>query len=160
MTIEQKNMNATPVAASQIGNGIAAVNDRINREETANHGASSFALAGTEDTMTSAELWDGSLIALTGAPSGPFTLTVPAEERGPVKFVNTTGKAVTVTIAAQPGDAPVIPAGGEGTLRIDGTNVSVEAVITLGINRVIAISQAAYDALGTPDATTLYVINS
>lgn len=156
MTVERKNDAATEVSAGS--NVFEQINDRVNREETANHGVSIFVLAGTSDTMTLAEIWDGHTIELTGSPTGAYTLFVPSAERGPVKFVNSTGVDVSVRTAGQTEPIPVIPAGGEGTLSIRGDDVTVESVITLGINRIIRMTQAAYDALGVYDENTLYVI--
>jgi hypothetical protein len=42
---------------------------------------------------------------------------------------------------------------------VTGLQTSLDAKVTgTGITNIVAIGQAAYDALGTKDATTLYVI--
>jgi hypothetical protein len=159
MAIEKKNPNATSVAAAQSSNVFTAINDRDNRIETAAFGRTTKTLSGTSATMTSAELWGGSEIELTGSPSGPFTLTVPGEERGPVKIINSTAQDVTIQTADyQPANPPVIPAGAQGTIRIDGVNVTVEALIRSGFDAIVVLTQAAYDALSPVDASTIYVI--
>lgn len=126
MTIEKKNPNATTVTASS--NAITEINDRINREETANHGVQSFTETSTSRMLTSAQFW-GSLgfIHNTGspAPGGAFTLTVPgsSEERGAFIVVNNTGQTMTVTISGQSETAPTVEDGSAGVFYSDGTNV-------------------------------------
>ena len=61
MTIGKKNANATDVSAGS--NVFNQMNDRVNREETANHGKSVLTLSGTTDTLTVAS--GGSVAAMT-----------------------------------------------------------------------------------------------
>lgn len=163
MTIEKKNPNATTVTASS--NAITEINDRINAEETANHGHSTFVLSGSSDTLTEAEFWDGGIITLTEsspAPSSAFTLNVPANKRGIVNFVNATTAEVTITISGQSATAPTLPPksthasltglpGQEASLRCDATNVRWAGIPSF------AMSAAEYAALSTVDARAEYI---
>jgi hypothetical protein len=158
MTIEQKIPQSVPVATGQVSNGVTAINNRDNRIESAAFGFVAKTLAGTTGALTSAEIWEGSYFLLGGTPSGAFTLSVPAEERGPFTVLNVTGQAVTVQIIGQSVTAPIVAAGTLAQLVSDGVNVRRAAVSGAGITTIAAMSQAAYDALGTPDATTLHVI--
>ncbi|RUM97921.1 hypothetical protein EET67_09915 [Pseudaminobacter arsenicus] len=158
MTIEQKIPQSVPVATGQVSNGVTTINNRDNRIESAAFGFVSKALTGTSGSLTSAEFWEGSYFLLTGTPSGAFTLSVPAEERGPFTVFNDTGQPVTVQIAGQSLTAPIAAAGTTAQLVSDGVNVRRAAVSGSGIANIAAMSQAAYDALVTPDAQTLHVI--
>ena len=158
MTVEKKITTATGVAASS--NVVAAINDRINRVETAVLGTSSFALVGTSSTLTAAQFYDGAIILLTGTPSGNHTLNVPASQHV-VTFVNTTDKEVTVSISGQAATAPVIPPksadsslsslqGQQATIRSNGVDAR-----WLG-SPIFAMSAAEYAALSLPSAGAAY----
>ena len=122
MTIEKKNPNATAIAAAS--NAIAAINDWLNRIETASFGHSTVALGGgTTKTLTSAEFWDGYTLVLTGTPSGAFTLTVPANKRGPFRLRNNSTQTVTVGISGQPLTKPTVAASTTANFDCDGVNV-------------------------------------
>lgn len=163
MTIEKKNPNATAVAAAS--NVITAINDRHNRTETAAFGTDLvITFDSTSESLSAADLWGGRVISLaegSPAPGGDCTLTVASgSERGDFIIDNGLSQDCTVTISGQSATAPVIPAGGRAHLRCDGTNVEFATLALSGVDRIVEISQAAYDALSPADSETLYVITS
>lgn len=126
MTIEKKNPNATSVAAAQGSNVFTAINDRVNREESANHGMLAIAVDSTSESLTSAQFWEAVFFLLSAgspAPGGGVTLTVPAEERGLFVVRNNCGQTVTVTISGQSVTAPTVATGATGLFTSDGVNV-------------------------------------
>lgn len=146
MTIEKKNPNATTVTASS--NAITEINDRINREETANHGVLTFTETSTSRTLTSAQFWEAYIFifdAGSPVPGGAFTLTVPgsSEERGGFVVVNNTGQTMTVTISGQSETAPTVEDGAAGVFVSDGANV-------------YGITGGAADFLSLTDAPSSY----
>jgi hypothetical protein len=62
--------------------------------------------------------------------------------------------AILITHATQSGDASPNISGPEW----DADHVVTGAVEGDGITKIVKLTQAEYDALGTPDAETLYVI--
>lgn len=49
----------------------------------------------------------------------------------------------------------------EGRLAIGtGTGAAASLVVSEGVQRIVVLTQAAYDALSPPDANTLYVVTS
>lgn len=156
MTVAKKITTASAVVAGP--SVIAAINDRINRVETATLGVSTFTLAGTSDTLTAAEFEDGGVILLAGSPSGNFTLTVPGSSERLVTIINTTSVEVTVTIASQSATPPTFPLksgstdhiGQSAMIRSNGTNVYWAVMPNF------ALSDAEYAALSTVDSRALY----
>ena len=168
MAVEKKNPNAVAVAASNTV--ITAINDRVNAEESANHGVFAFSVDATSETLTSAQFWEGYVIRLTEgspAPGGAVTLTVPggspAEERGDFILDNQMTEDCSVTVSGQSGTIPLVPAGKMVHLKCDGVDVSFADdynVNSSDVRRMVEISQAAHDALSPPDADTFYIITS
>ena len=166
MTIEKKNPNATTIAASPTV--LTAINDRINREESANHGVFDFAVDATSETFTSAQFWDGHTIRLTEgspAPGGAVTITVPggspSEQRGAFLVDNQMTEDCSFTVSGQSGTVPIVPAGETALLTCDGDDVSFAETFNVNsedIDLIVKLTQAAYDALSPKIATTLYNI--
>jgi len=166
MTIEKKNPNATTIAATPLV--LTAINDRINREESANHGIFDFAVDATSETFTSAQFWDGHTIRLTEgspAPGGAVTITVPGgsppEQRGNFLVDNQMTEDCGFTVSGQSGAVPVVPAGETALLTCDGDDVSFADTYNINsedVDLVTKLTQAAYDALSPPEARTLYYI--
>lgn len=130
MTIEQKIPQAVPVTEAMVTNGVAAVNNRDNRTESAAFGYVPVSVDSTSETMTSAVFWEGSYFILSEgspAPSGAVTLNLPAEERGLFTIYNACSQAVTVQISGQAATAPSIANGDVATLVSDGVNVRTAA---------------------------------
>lgn len=159
MTVAKKIATATDVAAGS--NVVTAINDRLNRAETATLGYATYTLTGTTDTLTSEEFWDGGVIVLVGSPSGDHTLTVPASQERIVRVVNTTSVEVTIQISGQSVTAPRMPPksadgslagiqGQEADIRSDGTNVRWAGI------PIFAMTDAEYAALSAVDARALY----
>lgn len=163
MTIEKKNPNATTLAAGP--SYVTADNDRHNRTETAAFGTDlTITFTSTSASLSAANLWGGRIISLAAgspAPGSACTLTVTGgSERGDFIIDNGLSQECTVTISGQSVTAPVVPAGGRAHLRCDGTNIEFATLALSGVNRIVEISQAAYDALSPADADTLYIITS
>ena len=168
MAVERKNPNASDVVASS--SVFTDINDRVNREETANHGVFAFAVDATSETLTSAQFWTGHTIRLTEgspAPGGTVTLTVPGgsppEERGTFILDNQMTEICNVTVSGQSGAVPAVPVGKAVMLKCDGVDVDFAddySVNSSDVRWIVEISQAAYDALSPPDADTFYMITS
>jgi hypothetical protein len=167
-TVEKKNPNAVAVAASPLV--LTAINDRVNAEESANHGVFTFSVDATSETLTSAQFWTGHTIRLTEgspAPGAAVTLTVPGgsppEERGDFILDNQMTEDCSVTVSGQSGAVPLVPAGKAVHLKCDGSDVDFAddySVNSSDVRWMVEISQTAYDALSPPDADTFYMITS
>lgn len=155
MTIEQKIPQAVPIAQGQVVNGIAAINNRDNRIESAAFGYVVLPVNANIFGVTSAKYWEGSYLQLTvgtPAPTGIVQLQVPAEERGMFTVWNNCGQSVKVEIAGQPVTGPTVAVGDIGTFVSDGINVrtamgssSSTPVVVVPFRMTIAVTDEITD---------------
>lgn len=147
MTIEQKNPTVTAVSSGAVPNAVNSINNRFNREETANHGYLPVGLESTNETWSEATFWGGQVFGLTAgspAPGGPATVNVPGgNERGIFTIVNLSGFTVTVQISGQSATAPTVANGNSATLVSDGINVRTAAGASGSSPSVLFLHQVA-----------------
>lgn len=162
MTVETKNPNVAEV--TQTSSGPAQINDRLDAEESANHGILSVEITSTSKTLTSAEFWEAYLFTLTTvspSPGADVSLFVPANERGKFAVYNTMFEDVYVSISGQSDEPPLVPYGRVVELVTDGTNVRYAhsyGVNSEAIRTIKKVTQAEFDAESPAADDVLYVV--
>jgi hypothetical protein len=121
----------------------------------------------TTPIVTLVSAIDAAAVAITCSnvddvfPAVPFTLILEPdtanEEVVEVTSKNGTNNFFTVTRGADGTTAKSHAAGSQAIHGVSARDFT-EAVKSTDVTQIVALTQAAYDALGTPDANTLYVI--
>jgi hypothetical protein len=151
----------TPLSATRLNHIESGIDDADTRLATVEAG-----LAGKADTADLATVaTSGSYNDLVDQPSIPAAYT-DEQTRDAVAAALVAGSNVTITpddagntitIAASDGGVPATRTITAGTGLVGGGDLSADRTLAVE-HPVVALTQAAYDGLGTPDTNTLYVI--